>query len=180
MQRVSVVGASGAGKSTTGRRIAEALELPFHELDAMHWQPNWTPLEPEVMRSRVAEITSTPQWVIDGNYSLTRDLVLARADTVVWLRPPRWTSTLRAARRTSIRSLTRKRLWNDNVEGPAQVLRVWDPEHVVRWSWSSHPKLDRRYGTEMRDASKRDIEYVVLSSSRQVDRFLDGLTDGIG
>jgi hypothetical protein len=34
---------------------------------------------------RVAEVTATEGWVIDGNYSRVLDIVWARADTVVWL-----------------------------------------------------------------------------------------------
>jgi len=36
MQRISVVGTSGSGKTTVARRIAEALGFPHVELDALH------------------------------------------------------------------------------------------------------------------------------------------------
>ncbi len=41
MQRISVIGTSGSGKTTVARRIAESLGFPHVELDALHWEPGW-------------------------------------------------------------------------------------------------------------------------------------------
>ena len=46
MRRVVVVGCSGAGKSTLATRIADVLGAPHIELDALHWGPDWTPVDP--------------------------------------------------------------------------------------------------------------------------------------
>ena len=39
--RINVVGTSGCGKSTVGKRIAERLNIPYIQLDELHWKPNW-------------------------------------------------------------------------------------------------------------------------------------------
>jgi gluconate kinase len=44
MQRVSVVGTSGAGKSTVAAALAALLGASFVELDSVHHQADWTPL----------------------------------------------------------------------------------------------------------------------------------------
>ena len=36
--RISVIGTSGAGKTTFARRLAEAVGAPYVELDAINWQ----------------------------------------------------------------------------------------------------------------------------------------------
>src|SRR6266516_7770667 len=92
VQRVSMVGVSGSGKSTLGRELAGRLAVPYVELDAIFHQPQWTPLPEEQFRRRVAAIASGRGWVIDGNYSAVQPLVWERADTVVWLDPPRRTN----------------------------------------------------------------------------------------
>jgi shikimate kinase len=39
MQRIVVFGASGSGKTTIGRWLAEQRGLPFADLDDLHWCP---------------------------------------------------------------------------------------------------------------------------------------------
>ncbi|MGH3630823.1 MAG: hypothetical protein ACRDRL_25690 [Sciscionella sp.] len=100
MRRVSVVGTSGAGKSTLAAELARVLDADFLELDSVFHQPGWVPLAREEFRRRVAAAVAGERWVIDGNYtSQVKDLVWARADTVVWLD---------LARRTVMRRITRR------------------------------------------------------------------------
>lgn len=40
--RVVIVGTSGAGKSTLARALAKRLGVADIELDALHWEPQWT------------------------------------------------------------------------------------------------------------------------------------------
>ena len=39
--RFNVVGSSGSGKSTIARAIAQALQIPYVELDALFWKRGW-------------------------------------------------------------------------------------------------------------------------------------------
>ena len=88
LRRVVVVGATGAGKSTLAGRLAQGLDVPFVELDALFWGPQWTPAAPDDFRARVDATSAGPAWVIAGNYGAVRDLLWPRADTVVWLDYP--------------------------------------------------------------------------------------------
>ena len=87
MRRVSVVGSTGSGKTTFGRVLARILDVPFVELDAINWGPNWTMIGAERFQARTAEAISGDAWVVDGNYGGqgVRDLVWAKADTIIWL-----------------------------------------------------------------------------------------------
>ena len=40
MQRVSVIGVTGSGKTTLAAALAAKLQVPYIELDALHWEPN--------------------------------------------------------------------------------------------------------------------------------------------
>src|SRR4051812_41036327 len=84
MKRVAVVGVTGSGKTTLSRHLAARLDLPWMELDALHWGPRWTVADSDVFRAEVARSVSGCRWVADGNYSKVRDLVWGRADTLVW------------------------------------------------------------------------------------------------
>jgi len=75
MTRYVVIGTSGSGKTTLARQIAERLRIPHIELDALHWDPNWTSVGAEVMGERVSAAIAGPAWALDGNYSKVRHLI---------------------------------------------------------------------------------------------------------
>ena len=131
MRRVSVVGTSGSGKTTLSRKLAAALDVPMLELDGVFHQPDWTPLPVEDFRHTVTEfVTGSDGWVVDGNYSAVRDLVWARADTVVWFDLPRYEVMRRLSWRTARRGTYPCRLeWESRVAAqlPASRSRKVDP-----------------------------------------------------
>ena len=72
MKRINVVGTSGSGKSTISKKLAENLGVPYIELDALFWGPNWTTTpDDEFFESLEKQLTATDGWVLDGNYSRT-------------------------------------------------------------------------------------------------------------
>ena len=118
MRRIAIVGtASGNGKTTLGRELAARLDVPFHELDALHHGPAWTEATADELRARVEPIVAGDAWVVDGGYQgKLGDLVLEAADTVVWLDLPMRTWLPRLLRRTARRIVSREELWSGNRE----------------------------------------------------------------
>lgn len=146
MQRVSVVGNSGSGKTTTARELASVLGVPHVELDAIFHQPGWQELPRDEFRRRVQHEVSAPGWVIDGNYSAVRDIVWDAADTVVWMDPPHPLVMARVIRRTLRRVVTREELWNGNREPWSNLFRS---ESIVVWAWTQRHKYQSRYAAAM-------------------------------
>src|SRR5262249_3438078 len=89
MQRVLVIGISGAGKSTFARQLAVSTRLPLIHLDTEFWQPGWKVTERAEWRAKVAKLAERDAWIMDGNYGASLDLRLPRADTVMWFDYPR-------------------------------------------------------------------------------------------
>src|SRR5262249_5788601 len=117
MRRVSVIGPSCSGKTTTSRRLAAILGVPVVQLDALHHDPGWQEAPAEVFMPRVeAALAAAPDgWVVDGNYfGKLGPYVLDRADTIVWLDVPYGMAVRRVLSRTFRRSLSREELWNGN------------------------------------------------------------------
>ena len=118
MRRVCLTAsASGNGKTTVGRALAERLGVPFYELDALHHGPNWTPASAEELRAKVEPIVASEGWVVDGSYrGKIGDVVPEAADVVVWLDLPIRVWLPRLLRRTALRVVRNEELWNGNRE----------------------------------------------------------------
>jgi adenylate kinase family enzyme len=172
VQRVSVVGNSGSGKTTMARALAAVMGVPFLELDSIYHQPGWVELETEEYRRRVAEFVAADSWVVDGNYSKVQDLVWDRADTVAWVDPPRhrvmrqviWRSLSRAARRTE--------LWNGNRERWGNFLSLDPMESIIVWAWTRHSVYRSRYAAARADPANAHLRFVRLQSPREVAGFV--------
>jgi adenylate kinase family enzyme len=159
-----VVGNSGAGKSTVARELAARLNVPHVELDAIFHQPGWTPLPKDEFAARVAAAAGEEGWVIDGNYSVVRPLVWARADTVVWLDPPRRVVIRRIVWRTIRRAAIRAELWNGNRERWKNLFTWNAEESVIAWSWRKHRAYKERYGAAARDPANAHLEFIRITS----------------
>jgi adenylate kinase family enzyme len=170
LQRVAVVSsASGNGKTTVGRELARKLGVPFHELDALHHGPNWSEATPDELRTKVEPIVVEAAWVIDGAYrGKLGDLVLERAELVVWLDLPMRVWLPRLVRRTALRILTREELWNGNREALRNALHPRDS--VVLYALRGYGQRRRRYASDL-----ARFPLVRLRSQSEVDRFLGDL-----
>jgi hypothetical protein len=138
--------ASGCGKTTFGRELASALDVPFFELDAIHWQAGWTELDADELRLRVEPIVAGEAWVIDGSYrSKLGNLVLEGADTVVWLDLPRRVWLPRLVVRTLRRVVLREELWNGNRESLVTALCGGDSllAFALRTQWPRRHRYPR-------------------------------------
>src|SRR5438105_1060750 len=164
-RRIAIVGASGTGKTTLARTLADRLSLPHVELDALHHGPNWTEASPDELRTRVSTELAADGWVIDGNYaSKIGDLVTSQADTVVWLDHPLPVVLWRLLRRTLGRISRREELWHGNRE-------TWRNAFVGReslfaWTIRSHRRFRR--------ATPQGRSVVRLRSAAEVERWLAG------
>lgn len=165
-------GASGSGKSTLARAIGARLGLPVFELDALRHQAGWVPLPDELFVEEATEIAAGDAWVADGNYSLTRPALWARAQRIVVLDLPRSLVLRRLLARTLRRGIRREELWNGNRESLRDLLSI-DPErNVLLWSFRTH----RRYREEVPGAARASgAEVVVLRSPAEVAEHLAGL-----
>ena len=87
------------------------------EIDALHHGPNWESCGADILRERVTAATEGDDWVTDSTYhSMLGDLVVRRAELLVWLDLPVPLVMWRLLRRTHIRNRDKTELWNGNVE----------------------------------------------------------------
>jgi hypothetical protein len=144
-RRILIRGGSGAGKSTLGAELAQRLDLPFVELDALHHGPNWTAANAAELTARVRGLLDDERgWVVDGNYDeKLGSLLLDRAELVVWLDLALRPKLLRLARRTARRWLRKEALWNGNRESFKDAF--WGVDALFPWAVRSHFEYRRAW-----------------------------------
>ena len=169
-QRISFVGTTGSGKTTLARQVAQHFQFPHIELDALHWEPNWTAALPQVFRERVSEALSCDRWVVDGNYSGVRDIVWSRADTVVFLDYSFWLIMRRLLRRTLQRSLKQEELWNGNREDIRKSF--FSQDSIVLWMLQTYQRNRKKYPLLFQRPEYAHLSVVHLQSPEMAEEWL--------
>jgi adenylate kinase family enzyme len=168
---VVIASASGNGKTTLGRRLAQRLRVPFIELDELVHGPNWQETSNENLRARLEPLLAGDGWVADGAYQhKLGDFVLDRADTVVWLDLPLHIWLPRLTRRTWRRLRGREQLWNGNHE--SLITAFWGRESLFVWAVRTHFRRRREWPETLcgrnviRLKSPRDVDALIRNVRR--------------
>lgn len=169
--RVRVVGTSGSGKTTFARDLARRLGVPHLELDRLHHRAGWAPAPVTEFRAELSDfLAASPDgWVVDGNYQDRAAGLTDHADTVVWLDYPRRVVMGRVVRRTAVRAVTRRELWNGNREPRTTMFRREPEDNIVLWAWRTHGPYRARY------AAAAGPHWVRLRSPREARRWLSAV-----
>jgi adenylate kinase family enzyme len=166
-RKIAVVGTTGSGKTTFARRLAKHVGAPCVELDALHWGPNWSECSEEEFQARVRSAIAADAWVVDGSYAgKLGDLVLERADLVVWLDLPLRTILGRLWRRTVHRIRNGVELWGGNRETWRGAFLSRDSLFV--WALKTHRSRRRRYVQRL-----ARFDLVRLRSQQEAESWLD-------
>ncbi len=173
-QRIIVIGMSGSGKTTLAKEISARTGIPHIELDGLFWGPEWEPRAPASFRADVKQAVDAPRWVADGNYSSVREIVWPRAQMVVWLNLPFWTTFGRVFARTLNRSMEGTLLWNGNRESFG---RSFFSRDSILW-WVIRHYHDRRRSFEALRANNTfaNLQWVEINRPEQVDEFIERLS----
>jgi hypothetical protein len=120
-----------------------------------------------VLRERVAEATESDGWVTDSTYhTMLGDLVVRRADVLVWLDLPIPRVMWRLLRRTHVRNRDQVELWNGNVE----------PGWRKSWGYLIWPALDSAFRNRRTFPSRyADVNMRRLCSDREVRAFVQSI-----
>jgi adenylate kinase family enzyme len=115
-QRLALIGLTGTGKTVLARALAQRLNIPHLELDALYWGPNWTVRPTAEFRAAVKQAIAEPCWIADGSHSEVRDIIWRRATTLIWLDYQLSVVMWQLFKRTSCRIIGRQELWSGNRE----------------------------------------------------------------
>ncbi len=172
------MGCIGAGKSTLARALGAKLGIEVFHLDRLLWKPGrytitgaatvaTKTMAPAEFRRIEYDIAVRDSWIIDSGV-LNMDLRLSRADTVVFLDPPRRVCMWRLVKRHN-------RCRPDYPEDVREGLGwLW---LLLRSIWK-YPTTRRPATLSAIGAHARGATVFHLHSRREVRSFLDGVATG--
>ncbi len=173
LARINVVGVSGSGKTSLGRRLAELLASPYVEMDALFWKPDWQESSDAELLARVQTVVEQDRWVLDGNYSRTTQLKWQRTQTVVWINLPFLRTLYQVTRRCIQRARDQTELWPGTGNRESFRLSFLSRDSVIWWSITSYHKVQRRYIAAIDNPANQHLRFVRLRSHKQIEEFLD-------
>ena len=175
LERVIVVETSCCGKTAFSKRLSGILQQPHIELDALYWGPNWEPKPADEFRRLVDHATSGDRWIVDGNYSVIRNLIWPKGTTVIWLNYSFITVIRRALIRTFRRSLSAQELYAGNRESLGRAF--FSRESIVWWTVSTFTRRQKSYREMRQRRSFPQLEWIELKRPAEAERLLRELAD---
>src|SRR5579884_1720674 len=89
MDKIVVIGSSGAGKSIFAKELASVLNINVSHLDRLFWQCGWKEISHSARKQILEDLLRKQQrWIIDGNYLRFADIHVKAADTIIFLDTP--------------------------------------------------------------------------------------------
>ena len=86
MEKIIILGSSGAGKSTFARKLSPMLQIKVFHLDRFFWGHNWKrKTRHDRMEWLEKLIFGEKQWIIEGNYFASLEPAFKEADTIIFL-----------------------------------------------------------------------------------------------
>lgn len=163
LDRIVILGPTGAGKTTLTNSIASALKLPAIHLDREFWLPGYTKPAKLDWEEKVRHLSQHERWIMDGNYLDTIDCRILRADLIVMLALPQSICVQRYVSR-SIKNYGTCRPDLGLVE------RI-NAKSIVN-ACSYMRRHGERFRAALRSAERLSVRTITLSSPKQVARFI--------
>ncbi|MGH9126623.1 MAG: hypothetical protein ACRDZ8_18130 [Acidimicrobiales bacterium] len=175
VERIAMVDCIGAGKSTLARALGAQLGLEVFHLDRLWWQPGNYKITGAPTGGHQddgcagvppprADVAAGPRWIIDSG-AANLDVRLSRADTVVFLDPPRRVCLWRVVKRHN----RRRPDCPDHVRDGLGWLWL-----LLRWVWKTYPTKRRLNSFGHRNARSRGGRISPAQQS-EVRSFLNGV-----
>jgi len=167
MDKITIIGCGGSGKTHLANQLAALLNLPLTHLDGVYYDADWNPLPQEEFAALQRKLVAAPRWLLEGNYAGTLPIRLAATDTVIFL-------DLHAI--TCLTGILQRR-WRyrggQHAKDGVYDRITWN---FVRYIWgyrtTMRPKVRR-----LLDEHGGNARLIALTSRRQAARFIAQLRD---
>ena len=167
--KLIIIGTSCSGKSTLAGKVSEITGIEHIELDYLQWLPDWQCRSEEEFRDLVKKAAKAEHWIIDGNYSIARDIHWAAADMVIWLNYSFPIVFYRALKRSIKRMFSGEEVCNGNKETIGRTF--FNRESILLWVIKTHRRRKDTY-QQILDEHCKDAEIIIFRKPADAEKWL--------
>ncbi len=139
-KKISIVGNSGAGKSTFARELGKVLKIEVYSIDKIYWLPGWKLSDQDSFERRHSEWLEKDSWIIEGiGYWGEMEKRISKSDIVIFLDVP----VELCKKRAEIRIKEEMKYPNKNITKGCVYSNVKElqMETIINFHSSLRPKL---------------------------------------
>jgi len=172
--RISIIGASGSGKSVLARKLADKLDMPLHQLDHLRRGTGGRRLGDAAFAKVVAEVVQGDNWIVDGHYRCVRQMIWQRASLIIWLDYPLGFVMRRLIDRYRAKVVALKRNAPADAGQPEADSATWGSriKRLGRAPWEK-----REYPALLGAAEDAGCRVIRLKDPAEADAFLDEISN---
>lgn len=85
VNKISIIGGSGTGKTTLADNLGKQLNLPVCHIDGIQHLENWKQRDKNQRDEIILQKVNEDKWIIDGTYRSTLSQRLDAADLIIYL-----------------------------------------------------------------------------------------------
>ena len=142
-KKISIIGASGSGKTSLGKALSNKFGYPMLDVDDIYWLPGWIKAEDSIIREKLKRHLSQEEWIVTGNATtLSRELIWPNIDVLVWLDFPLRTLLWRGFKRGIHCLIFSKEICNGNFE---TLERFLGKKSILLWIYSTFNRRKQEY-----------------------------------
>ena len=169
LNKISVFGSSGSGKSTITKAIAEKLKIAPVFLDEHLLEKDWT-FNPNSWKDKIDALLTTDSWIAEGNYLRAMESRVKESDVIIMLDFPVHICLFRVINRhLKYRNKVRPHVNEEcveqfNIKFLKYLKSVWD------FNKKSKKVIYKRI-----EAFGGNNKLVILKNNKEVKEFIDNL-----
>src|SRR5260221_13717615 len=85
MDKIVIIGSSGASKTTLARELGSILKIKVYHMDRFFWQRGWKEKTRDTRIDILQGLVREKRWIIEGTYLSSSEPRLEAADTIIFL-----------------------------------------------------------------------------------------------
>lgn len=161
INKISIIGGTGTGKSTLARNLGKELKLPVCHIDGIHHLENWKVRDKDERDKIILNKISEEKWIMDGTYKSTLEKRVQKSDLVIFLNY----STIARLKGVLLRYFKNKGKEKEEIPGCKEQMNWEFLKFTIIWN-----KTKGKTIKEVLEKNK-DKNIIIFKSRRQLNKW---------